>query len=167
MTKLGTIVVVALLGLCVLSPPAAADGELRSSTPSAGARVSRAPETIQLTFDRPVRDGGANVVTVTGPDGAAWSSGAIGIDENVVTAILSPPGPQGEYVVDYAVRLGDPVPLTGQFRFTLTKPGPAAPAQQAARETSPQTWAWLGGILLVVVAIAATAGVLQARRTRR
>lgn len=168
MRKLGTIVMVALFGLCILSPPAAAGGELRSSTPSAGARVSKAPEAIRLTFDRPVRDGGANVVNVTGPDGTPWSSGALGVDENVITAILSPLGPEGEYIVDYVVRLGDPVPLTGQFRFTLTKPGPAAQAQQAARgTTSPQTWAWLGGILAVVVAIATTAGVLQARRVRR
>ena len=159
MKKLGTIVVVALFGLCVLCPSASAGGQLVSSTPSAGGRVNKAPEAVRLTFDRPVRDGGANVVKVTGPDGASWSSGAMGIDENVVTALLSPHGPDGEYVVDYAVRLGDPAPLTGQFRFTLMKP--AAPAT-----TSWQTWAWLGGILALVAAIATAAGVQQARARR-
>ncbi|WP_330277202.1 copper resistance protein CopC [Lentzea sp. NBC_00516] len=167
MNKLGTIVLVALFGLCVLSPPASAGGALTSSSPSAGARVSRAPEAVKLTFDRPVRDGGANVVNVTGPDGTPWSSGVLGVDGNVVTAVLSPLGPEGEYVVDYAVRLGDPAPLTGQLRFTLTKPGPAAQKQAAPKTTSPQTWAWLGGILAVVVTLAVGAGVLQARRGRR
>lgn len=162
MKKLGTIVVVALFGLCVLCPPASAAGQLVSATPSAGARVSKAPEAVRLTFDRPVLDGGANVVTVTGPDGASWSSGAMGIDGNVVTALLSPLGPDGEYVVDYAVRLGDPAPLTGRLRFTLAKPG----QQAAPGTTSWQTWAWLGAILAVIAAIATAAGVQQARARR-
>jgi hypothetical protein len=123
--------------------------------------VNKAPEAVRLTFDRPVLDGGANVVNVTGPDGAPWSSGAMGIDGNVVTALLSPLGPDGEYVVDYAVRLGDPAPLTGQFRFTLAKPG-----QQTAEATSWQTWAWLGAILVVIAAIATAAGVQQGRARR-
>lgn len=166
MKKLGTIITIALFLLCGTGSPAFADGRLVSAKPAAGARVNKAPEAVRLTFDKPVLGGGANVVNVTGPDGKPWSAGTMGIDENVVTALLSPLGPKGEYVVDYVVRLGDPVPLTGQFRFTLTEPGPAAPQPAASKAWTWQGWAWLGGILVLVAVIIIRAGMLQARARR-
>lgn len=180
MKKLCMIVLVALFGLGLACPPAsaaehlvssspAADarlmsstlaaGQLKSSSPAAGARLTKAPETVRLTFDRPVLDGGANVVTVTGPDGKPWNSGTMGIDENVLTAILTPLGPHGEYVVDYAIRLGEPSPLTGQFRFTFAAP-------ESSGGMSWQTWAGLAAIVVVIAALMTAAGVRQAR-TRR
>ncbi|MGW4210445.1 copper resistance CopC family protein [Lentzea sp. NPDC004789] len=159
MKKLCLIVLVALFGLAVSCPPASAAGRLVSSTPAAGARLPKAPETVRLTFDRPVLGGGANVVTVTGPDGKPWGSGAMGIDDNVVTAILSPQPPHGDYVVDYTIRLGEPSPLTGQLRFTFAEPG-------SSGGMSWQTWASLAAIALGIVALLTFAGVRQARARR-
>lgn len=161
MKKLCTIIVVTLLGLCALGAPAAAGGSLVSSTPPAGARLTKAPDSVRLVFDRPVLGGGATVVTVTGPDGKQESSGPMGVDGKVVTALLPPLGPDGEYVVGYEVDLGDPVSLAGQLRFTLAKPG-----QAADTGTSWQTWAWLGAILVVIAAATTAAGVAQARARR-
>jgi methionine-rich copper-binding protein CopC len=157
--KLCLIVLVALFGLGVICPPASAAGQLVSSAPAAGARLLKAPETVRLTFDRPVLGGGANVVTVTGPDGKPWGSGAMGVDDNVVTAVLSPQPPHGDYVVDYTIRLGEPSPLTGQLRFTVAQPG-------SSGSMSWQTWAGLGAIALGIAALLTAVGIRQARARR-
>lgn len=154
MKKSLTLIAVVLFGLLVTCPPASAAGELISSSPAEGARVSKAPGSVRLTFDRPVRGGGANNVTVTGPDGQQWQDGVMGVDENVMEIVLRPEGPAGDYAVDYTVSLGEPAPLTGRFTFTLA----GAPG-----DTGWQTWAWLAGIVASIAAIATTAGVLQAR----
>lgn len=153
MKKSLTLIAVVLFGLFVICPPASAAGALVSSSPAEGALVSKAPGSVRLTFDRPVR-GGANNVTVTGPDGQQWQDGVMGVDENVMEIVLRPKGPAGDYAVDYTVSLGEPAPLTGRFTFTLAgTPG----------DTGWQTWAWLAGIVALIAAVAATAGVLQAR----
>lgn len=159
MRKFCALIAVLLFSLCATCPPASAAGVLVSSTPAAGARVSKAPQSVRLTFDRPLARGDSPDVTITGPDHEKWQDGAIGVDENVADVVLKPLGPAGDYIVDYTVNLGDPSPLTGQFRFTLTK----AEASTAPGETGWQTWAWLAGVVAVVAAIATTAGVLQAR----
>ncbi|MGW4215289.1 copper resistance CopC family protein [Lentzea sp. NPDC004789] len=153
MTKTGALIAVLLFSLGVHFPPAGAAGELVSSSPAAEATVGKAPETIRLTFDRPVVTEGSNTVTVTGPDGQQWQDGAVGIDANVLDATLRPLGPEGGYVVRYAIHFGEPSPKAGEFTFTLSKSAGSRP-----------TWAWLGGMLVVVAAIATTGGVLQARR---
>lgn len=154
MKKPLTLIAVVLFGLFVICPPASAAGALVSSSPAEGARVSKAPGSVRLTFDRPVLSSATNNVTVTGPDGQQWQDGAMGVDENVMEIVLRPKGPAGDYAVDYDVSLGDQSPLTGRFTFTLAG---------APDDTGWQTWAWLAGIVALIAAIATTAGVLQAR----
>jgi len=72
-----------------LAGPAAAHNVLTSSDPTDGSTLQAAPTTVRLTFDQPVQDF-EPVVTVIGPDGNRYESGAPEVDSTVVTAGVEP-----------------------------------------------------------------------------
>ena len=153
------------LVLALVSAPAYAHDELRSSSPSDGTTLARPPAQIVLTFEEPPVELGAQVV-VTGPDGPV-SSGTPRLDGDDVIADVQPSAPAGRYTVAWRVTSDDGHPVSGTFAFTATAAAggatasaattPAAapaPAQVPRREPLIPSWAWIiAGVIAIVAAI--------------
>lgn len=160
-----------VLALLTAGGPASAAPALTDASPKAEAKLGTAPHIVRLTFDQPVAQGGPYEVVVTGPDGQAWTEAMIGVDENVVTVPLRPLGPVGDYVVNYSVTPPRQSAVAGQYRFTLTKPGPAATDEQrrqaeaiAGGTASLPVWLWV--VLGVALVGAVVAGMRLVRSYR-
>lgn len=110
--------------------PAEAHTALESSSPQAGSTIDVAPSEIVLEFSEPVLTVGSLVV-VLGPGGLAYQAGAARMAGDRLTQSLKPLDAPGEYRVGFRVVADDGHPLTGEIRFTLTKPVPAAGGAQA------------------------------------
>jgi methionine-rich copper-binding protein CopC len=172
--------VLALLSLAAgigLAGPAAAHNVLISSDPSDGAVVQTAPTVVTLTFDAAGRDF-QPVVTVLGPDGQKYESGAPQVDSTVVTTPVGPMPTAGDYVIAYRVVSADGHPVQGEVRFRLAAPAPttsspatasSAPASSARASSAPASsssglsgWAWAA--IAVVAALIVAAAVVVVRR---
>jgi methionine-rich copper-binding protein CopC len=129
-------VLLAVVAMVAAATPALAHTDLKSSDPAEGASLSAAPEKITLTFEEPVRLP-PNPVTVTGPDGLAWTVGAATVAGAVVTAPVQPSGPAGQYTINYRVLSEDGDAVRGTVRFTMT--APATPATTSATTAAPTT----------------------------
>ena len=120
-----------------LAGPAAAHNVLTSSDPTNGSTLQAAPTTVRLTFDQPVQDF-EPVVTVIGPDGNRYESGAPVVDSTVVTAAVSALPVAGAYSIAYRVVSADGHPVEGEIKFELAEGAvggaagaPATPAEPA------------------------------------
>jgi methionine-rich copper-binding protein CopC len=119
--QLSRLLVLILLTLAAgvgLAGPAAAHNVLTSSDPTDGSTLQAAPTTVRLTFDQPVQDF-EPVVTVIGPDGNRYESGAPMVDSNVVTAGVNALPVAGAYSIAYRVVSADGHPVEGQLKFQL------------------------------------------------
>ena len=167
---LGVAVAALLLGAWV-APPAAAHNALRSTNPTADARVERTPAEIGLTFDEPAIAMGTRIV-VTGPSGPV-QRGAPRLVDNTVSQPLQPGAPAGRYLVEWRVTSTDGHPVTGTFAFTSASagsPGPPdwrleEPADPAA-PTPAGSSLWIAAAAVVVIALLAGVVVLLARGRR-
>jgi len=157
--------------LCgVAAPPAAAHDVLVASSPANRSTVTRTPDEVVLTFDRPAIALGTQVV-VTGPTGPV-NDGAPLLVDNTVTQPLAAGAPAGAYTVEWRVTSADGHPVSGTLRFAATAAGaarPAAsstplPAQPATTTPGAPSWVWL---LLVVAVLATASGALWSRRRHR
>lgn len=145
--------------------PAAAQGYLRGSSPKDGGKISVAPSQVLLEFTQPIRTTGYRVVVLGPTRTIAYQQLAAQITGDKLTQPLRPLGPAGEYLVEFRVVAADGLPLTGELRFTLTKPGPAeggAAAQNAPYVTASTSvddtrpWeVWTAGTLAVLLVIGA------------
>ncbi len=127
------VLVLLTMAACVgLAGPAAAHNVLISSDPAEGAVVQTAPTVITLTFDEAVQDF-QPVVTVLGPDGQKYESGAPQVDSTVVTTPLGPLTISGDYVIAYRVVSADGHPVQGEVHFRLAA---AAPTTSSSATTS-------------------------------
>jgi len=117
-----------------LAGPAAAHNVLTSSDPTNGSTLQAAPTTVRLTFDQPVQDF-EPVVTVIGPDGNRYESGAPVVDSTVVTAAVSALPVAGAYSIAYRVVSADGHPVEGEIKSELAEGAvggaPATPAEPA------------------------------------
>ena len=167
--------VVACVALLLGAAPAFAHTRLESSNPVDGASISAAPEAVSLTFSEDI-DPGFATITVVGPDGTSYQTGAVTGDGPEVRTAVSPLGPGGTYEIGYRVVSDDGHPVSGKVAFTLTAPGPAAaaaptaapePTAAAAPAVTPQAsaqqsegapvWPWILGAVVLVGAGAVTA----------
>lgn len=136
--RLLVMLVTALAAGIGLAGPAAAHNVLISSDPSEGAVVQTAPTVVTLTFDEAVQDF-QPVVTVLGPDGQKYESGAPQVDSTVVTTPIGPLPAAGDYVIAYRVVSADGHPVQGEVHFRLAAPAPptsSAPANPAASSSA-------------------------------
>ena len=121
--QLSRLLVLMLLTLAAgvgLAGPAAAHNVLTSSDPTNGSTLQAAPTTVRLTFDQPVQDF-EPVVTVIGPDGNRYESGAPVVDSTVVTAAVSALPVAGAYSIAYRVVSADGHPVEGEIKFELAE----------------------------------------------
>lgn len=105
--------------------PAAAQSYLRGSSPEDGGKIDVAPSQILLEFTQPIRTTGYRVVVLGPTRTVAYQQLAAQITGDKLTQPLRPLGPPGEYQVEFRVVAADGLPLAGELRFTLTRPGPA------------------------------------------
>ena len=101
-----------------LAGPASAHNVLIASDPTEGATLQQAPTTVRLTFDQPVQDF-EPIVTVVGPDGQRYESGAPVVDSTVVTAAVGALPVAGADVIAYRVVSADGHPVQGEVHFEL------------------------------------------------
>ena len=121
--QLSRLLVLMLLTLAAgvgLAGPAAAHNVLTSSDPTNGSTLQAAPTTVRLTFDQPVQDF-EPVVTVIGPDGNRYESGAPVVDSTVVTAGVNALPVAGAYSIAYRVVSADGHPVEGEIKFELAE----------------------------------------------
>jgi len=173
--RLATALLLSGVAVIVTATPAFAHAELIASDPAQNASLATAPQQIQLTFNEAVTVP-ENPVTITGPDGAAWTAGTPSIAGAVVTVPVQASGPAGPYVLAYQVISDDGDDVRGSVAFTLTTavavpttstasppmtsaPPPATTTTASAENTAATTsdsdggvpvWVWiLGGVVLV------------------
>jgi methionine-rich copper-binding protein CopC len=118
--------------------PASAHATLIGSDPADGAVVPAAPAVVTLTFDDSLEDF-EPVLTVTGPDGTQYQTGAATIDGAKLSTAVGPLPAAGTYTVAYRVVSDDGHPVEGQTHFELAPPaaGAAAPGPVAGSAQVP------------------------------
>jgi copper resistance protein C len=145
----------ALLTSLLLPTTAAAHAELTGTSPEADAELETPPTEVMLTFDDELQADGS-AFTVTGPDGTVAGTGALDLhvaDRNVLRGPVTAAQP-GEYRVAWTALAGDGHEDEGSFAFTVTDATPVAPPDTALSAASGPWLAILGGILIVMTAVA-------------
>lgn len=179
----GLLLLLPLLGLS----PASAHTALVESDPAAGATLSEAPATIDLTFTEQISpDLSAVTLRVDGAKAVTLELGS-GARPEVVRASV-PAGVAGEsWTVAYRVVSGDGHPVTGELSFSVAAPDaaasstptPSAQAPDAEDDASPGVeesddtedtstgWWWAIGGLVAVLVIGLVLYAGGRRRARR
>lgn len=157
-----------LIGLALLlgTTPASAHTQLESSDPADGASLATAPQSVSLTFNEAVQ-AGFTTVTVIGPDGVDYRSGATSDVDATVHAPVRALGPAGTYQIGYRAVAADGHPIAGRGAFTLTvaAPTPATAVTPTAAAVVPTAtpdveggadegrapaWPWIVGAVVLV-----------------
>jgi methionine-rich copper-binding protein CopC len=163
----------ACVALLLGAAPAFAHTRLESSDPADKSSLDTAPESVSLTFNEDIESEFASM-SVVGPDGTNYASGAVSASGGTVSTAVSPLGPAGAYEIGYRVVSDDGHPVQGKVSFTLTTPGPAAATAPTAQAAPPATtavepqassqsgegapiWPWLVGAVILVAAGAVVA----------
>lgn len=168
------VVVMGFVTLVLGAAPAFAHTRLQGSDPADGATSATAPQRVSLTFNESL-SAEFSAITVVGPDGAAYQTGAVAADGTTISTAVRPLGPAGRYEIGYRVVSDDGHPVSGTVAFTLTAPGPGSAPSAAGPATAPSSapaaqqpaaepvsgdggapvWPWLvGAVVLVVVGVA-------------
>lgn len=132
-----TTAITLLCGLALLlgAGTAAAHTRLLGSDPADGARLDTAPQRVSLEFNEAMQPD-FSTITVVGPDGAEFQTGAVTADGRVVSTGVSPLGAAGRYEIGYRVISEDGHPVTGSVAFTLTTPGPTSATPEDVAPTT-------------------------------
>jgi copper resistance protein C len=183
--RTAAVTLLAALALLLGAGPAFAHTRLLGSDPADGTSLDTTPQRVSLTFNESI-SAEFTQLTVVGPDGGRYESGAVSADGGTVSIGVQPLGPTGRYEIGYRVVSADGHPVTGSVAFTLTTAGPGtaaaiAPAQgpaappppAAAPPAAPQEasggmplWPWIVGAVVLVgagVAVALRMGRSSAR----
>lgn len=134
-TRAALLVVLTLLLTVGLAGPAAAHASLVGSDPADGATLAAAPARITLTFDDAL-EAFEPVVTLTGPDGNQYQSGAAVIDGVTLSTAIQPLPAAGTYTIAYRVVSDDGHPVEGQLRFDLAAPA-SSPSSSPSSSPGP------------------------------
>ncbi|MGE2716177.1 copper resistance CopC family protein [Mycolicibacterium litorale] len=111
--------------------PASAHATVIATDPADNATLSEAPARVSATFNETMQPAFA-AMTVVGPDGNLWSTGAPQVQDAVVAVELRPLGPTGTYTVNYRATSADGHVVTGSWKFELTVAGTGTPGPSAA-----------------------------------
>jgi copper resistance protein C len=137
---------------------AAAHATVIATDPVDGATLAEAPARVSATFNEAMQSAFA-AMTVVGPDGNIWSTGAPQVQDAVVSVAVRPLGPSGTYTVNYRATSADGHVVTGSWTFELTvsgtgRPGPSAAAPPTAPPDDPPVWPFIVGACVAVGAAA-------------
>jgi methionine-rich copper-binding protein CopC len=124
-----------LFAVAGLASPAYAHTELDNAIPAAGSTLGKTPGTIQLTFTEPV-DADLATVVVRGPDGEMLSDGPVRQSATGLMQPIVPSRTAGTLAVSYRVISLDGHPVSGTFRFDVTRGDPNAQPPESGRSQS-------------------------------
>jgi methionine-rich copper-binding protein CopC len=159
------VVLFAALPLAV-APAASAHATRIATDPADNAALAQGPARVSATFNEAMQDAFA-AMTVVGPDGNLWSTGAPRVQGAVVSVEVRPLGPAGRYTVNYRATSADGHVVSGSWGFDLTVGGTGTPGPPAAAPSSgsgpqePPVWPFVLAATLIV-----GAGVWWAARRR-
>lgn len=147
MTRGCSSLLLVLVGILGMAAPASAHSELRSSTPTLGASLDKAPQQVVLIFSDDVDTRFTNLILTAG-DGQTRRLTAE-VQDNQVSASIDPATAKlaGRWSVGYRVVSADGHPITGVVTFTVQPPAstpavaptPAVTPAPAATSTLPAT----------------------------
>ncbi|PXW30528.1 UNVERIFIED_CONTAM: hypothetical protein DES50_1074 [Williamsia faeni] len=144
----------AVLAGFATAPVASAHATLVSSDPADGASLAVGPATVTLTFNEPMQES-FPALTVVGPDGHYWQSGAPTVTGRTMSAPVSELGPVGEYAINYRVTSADGHPVEGRLTFTLTAAGQGTPGAAVDDNDSSSSgvpvWPFIVGAVVLFV----------------
>lgn len=136
--------------------PASAHAAVIGTDPADGASLTTAPARVSATFNETMQSAFA-AMTVVGPDGNLWSTGAPQVRDAVMSVELRPPGPSGTYTVNYRATSADGHVVTGSWSFELTVGGTGTPGPSAAPLAPPEqpgddlpVWPFIVGACVIV-----------------
>jgi methionine-rich copper-binding protein CopC len=126
-----------VLGLALVSVPAAAHNELIGSDPADEATLDTAPTQVVLEFDQPVQTD-FGLVAVLDATGVHHEQGGPEVVGSTVTQALGALEP-GTYETSYRVGSADGHPITGTLTFTVAGPRstPAATPEVSSGSAEP------------------------------
>ena len=132
-----------------------------ATEPAENAVLTTSPDRVSATFNERLQTTFA-AMTVVGPDGNMWSTGAPTVQGAVVGVGLRPLGPAGTYTVNYRVTSADGHVVSGSwsFRLTVAGTGSPGPAATAGKGGSIAVWPFVA----VAAALVAAGGLWAARR---
>lgn len=113
--------------------PAHAHDALASTSPTDGQTITANPGEVSITLTNPPNTGvaGANILTVTAPDGHAVSNGKVTVEGSTLSTAANIDH-AGKHIVQWRAVSADGHPIEGTFSFTYT---PEAAAASAAAVT--------------------------------
>ncbi|GAA4559443.1 hypothetical protein GCM10023193_16790 [Planotetraspora kaengkrachanensis] len=185
--RVAAVALVACAATLLIATPARAHNVLIGSDPRQGAVLATMPGKVTLTFDQAVRRDFARIA-VTGPDGARYEQGEVGVSGDDIFVALRGQGPSGTYSIGYRIVSNDGHPVTGTVSFTVgsgaggqtgagaglpgsgTTMGPATgppAASGVAPPVSASSGAWVWGLLAATAALLALAAFGLMRHDRR
>lgn len=143
--------------------PAGAHAAVVATDPVDNAELTQAPRTVSATFSEAMQQQFA-AMTVVGPGGQLWSTGAPQVQDTVISVGVRPLGPSGTYIINYRATSADGHVVDGSWSFRLTVAGTGTPAPPAVTPPEPAddsapVWPFVAGAVVIVVA-----GVVWARR---
>jgi methionine-rich copper-binding protein CopC len=117
------------------------------------ASVSTGPARVSATFNERMQPSFA-AMTVVGPDGNLWSTGAPQVEGAVVSVAVLPLGPAGTYTVNYRATSADGHVVSGSWSFALTQPGTGQPGPSAsagaAADSGLPVWPFVAGATVLI-----------------
>lgn len=155
--------VVAALGLTAATvvgwaAPASAHASVVSSTPAPGAHLTRAPSSVTVVFDQPVKPDG-DALTVLDSTGSNVDEGSFShVSPNVLSVSLRPSLGQGAYVWNYTVTSLDGHVVSGGVVFLVGRATTGSITQLARPRTSVTTWIDDLGQFLIYLGVLVAAG---------
>jgi copper resistance protein C len=161
----GTALVAALLAVLALAGAgtAAAHAARIAADPAPDAVLSQGPERVSATFNEQLQTSFAGM-TVVGPDGNLWSSGAAEVRGAVASVGLRPLGPAGTYTVNYRVTSADGHVVSGSWSFRLSSAGTGTPGPPVAATGSEDGGVPVWPFVAVAIAIVAAGAWWAVRR---
>lgn len=168
MRRIAAVLAVLLFAAVPLTaaPVASAHATRIATDPADNAALPQGPSRVSATFNEAMQDAFA-AMTVVGPDGNLWSTGAPRVQGAVVSVEVRPLGPAGRYTVNYRATSADGHVVSGSWGFDLTAGGTGTPGPSAAAPATgsggqePPVWPFVLAAALIV-----GAGVWWAARRR-
>lgn len=174
--------------------PAQAHDALASTSPTDGQTITANPGKVSITLTNPPNTGipGANILTVTAPDGHAVSNGEVTVEGSTLSTDADIDH-DGKHIVQWRAVSADGHPIEGTFSFTYTPEAaatsaagaagppsaaataaatdPSAAANEAAADPATQTEptsaaGWVTGAVVILAAIAGLNLFLRRRRNK-
>jgi hypothetical protein len=136
------------------APIASAHASRIATDPPDNAALTTGPSQVSATFNERLQTT-FSAMTVVGPDGNLWSSGAPRVQGAVISVDVMPLGPVGTYTVNYRVTSADGHVVSGAWSFRLTTAGTGRPGPPASAPRPPAgipVWPFVAGAVVLVAA---------------